>query len=106
MPTTMKDNSEMTLSVRNALMEVLPMGVNVWKHCRECLKELACASARQLLFHTFALICKEESYPSLSNKSLAPAMTSELKRFEILWIERPISLFSPDRMAAARASGT
>ena len=72
----MKDNSEMTLSVRNALMEVLPMGVNVWKHCRECLKELACASARQLLFHTFALICKEESYPLIPNKAFVYVLSS------------------------------
>lgn len=70
------DDNEMMLSVRTALMEVVPLTVNVWKHCRDSSKKYACVSARQLLFHTFVSICADESYDALPDAAFVYVMHS------------------------------
>jgi hypothetical protein len=73
-------------------MEVVPMTVNIWKHCRQSKKQYECQSARQLLFHTFASICRDDSVEALPAKAfvyvLAAVFPSWSEEFFTLMVSR------------------
>ena len=62
-------------------MEVVPMTVNIWKHCRQSNKQYECQSARQLLFHTFASICRDDSVEALPDEAFVYVLSAVFPRW-------------------------